>query len=288
MGDVMVFGFSADPLLALRIILKGASLPQLARRAGQSATELPGRNGGFAFGIPSGVAARHNRPMSQAKRAAGILAAQQVESGQALGLGTGSTVEPFLDELARRVRDEGLRVRGVPTSQRTERRARELGIEIASLEQLPSLDLCIDGADEIDPKLRMIKGGGGALLREKVVARSAARMLIVVDESKCVDRLGTTFALPIEVVPFALPLVRRELGDFGAQLVLRQDAGEEYRTDNGNAILDARFPDGIEDPERIERMMGEVPGVVCVGLFLGLADGRVVGRADGTAGLAWA
>ena len=226
--------------------------------------------------------------MSEAKRAAGVLAAQQVESGQALGLGTGSTVDPFLVELARRVREEGLRVRGVPTSRQTELRARELGLEILSLEELPRLDLCVDGADEIDPELRMIKGGGGALLREKVVATASDRMLIVVDESKCVQRLGTTFALPIEVVPFALPLARRELESFGAELVLRQKDGSEYRTDNGNAILDARFPEGIADAQRVEREMGSIPGVVCVGLFLGLAHGRVVGRANGTADLAWA
>ena len=121
-----------------------------------------------------------------------------------------------------------------------------------------------------------------------MVATASDRMLIVVDESKCVQRLGTTFALPIEVVPFALPLARRELESFGAELVLRQKDGSEYRTDNGNAILDARFPEGIADAQRVEREMGSIPGVVCVGLFLGLAHGRVVGRANGTADLAWA
>jgi ribose 5-phosphate isomerase A len=222
--------------------------------------------------------------MSLAKAAAGRLAASLVQDGMALGLGTGSTVAFFLEALAERVRAEGLRLRGVPTSLDTERRCWELGLPLAGLEELERLDLTIDGADEIDPQFRLIKGGGGALLREKVVAQQSRELVIVVDPKKRVERLGTTFALPVEVVPFALAPVLRAVRALGANPVQRgAHALPPYRTDNGNAVLDLSFPDGIADPQALEQRLKAIAGVVEVGLFIGLAHGVIVGFEDGRA-----
>jgi ribose 5-phosphate isomerase A len=216
------------------------------------------------------------------KEASGRRAAGFVEDGMTLGLGTGSTVHFALLGLSERIRAEGLRVRGVPTSLDTERKAREWGIPLLELGAADSLDLAIDGADEIDAQFRMIKGGGGALLREKVVASLARRVVIVVGENKVVARLGTTFALPVEVVPFALPSVARAIARLGCTPRERQREGKSYRTDNGNAILDCSFAQGIADPGALERALRTVPGVVESGLFLGLAHVLVVGKDDGS------
>ncbi len=219
--------------------------------------------------------------MSKAKEAAGRHAAGFVEEGMTVGLGTGSTVHFTLAALGERVK-AGLGIRGVPTSIDTERKARELGIAIVGLEEAPAIDLAIDGADEIDSSFQMIKGGGGALLREKVVARAAQHVVIVVDPDKVVARLGERFLLPIEVVPFARAIVRRELERMKAEPVLRLvDRGRVYRTDNGNEILDVRFPGGIADPASLERELASIPGIVESGLFVGLADLLVVGRESG-------
>ena len=216
-----------------------------------------------------------------AKEIAGRRAAAEAQPGMLLGLGKGSTVHWTLQALGERAA-RGERVRGVPTSLDTERKARQLGIEILRLDEVVALDLAIDGADEIDARFRMIKGGGGALLREKVVASLARRVVIVVGANKVVERLGTTFALPIEVVPFALAPVARRLALLGCDPKLRLGKdGLEYRTDNGNAILDCAFAHGIVDPERLERDIDAIPGVVESGLFLGLAHARVVGHDDG-------
>ncbi|HKE01320.1 MAG TPA: ribose-5-phosphate isomerase RpiA [Planctomycetota bacterium] len=219
--------------------------------------------------------------MSDGKRAAGERAAGYVESGMTLGLGTGSTVEHFLRRLGERVRDEGLRVRGVPTSRATESSAARHGIPLASLEEVSELDLTVDGADEIDASFRMIKGGGGALLREKVVASISRFEVIVVGEGKTVERLGRTFPLPVEVVPFALPVVLRSLAKLGDPGVRAKD-GVPYRTDNGNAVVDVRFDGGIEDPGALDAALRRIPGVVETGLFLGLAHRLVIGRDDGS------
>ncbi len=224
--------------------------------------------------------------MSEAKRAAGLEAARHVEDGMTLGLGTGSTVLFFLEALAALV-EGGLKVRGVPTSVGTEKVAGRLGLPLVALDDVERLDLTVDGADEIDPAYDMIKGGGGALLREKVIASISERVLIVVDERKAVERLGTTFALPVEVAPFALSTVARAIEGVGARPVERMAAETSYRTDNGNAILDAHFPQGIESAAQVENGLLHVPGIVEVGLFIGLAHGRVVGREDGTVEVAW-
>lgn len=220
--------------------------------------------------------------MSRAKEACGRRAAEYVEDGMTVGLGTGSTVRHTLLALGERVR-EGLTLRGVPTSVETEELARELGIPLATLAEVESIDLTIDGADEIDPEFRLTKGGGGALLREKVVASISKREVIVVGRDKLVERLGTTFLLPVEVVPFARPTVARAIARLGATPAVRMaDADRPFVTDNGNEILDAQFPDGIADPETTERELLAIPGVVECGLFLGLAHVMVVGDEDGS------
>lgn len=215
------------------------------------------------------------------KELAGRRAARFVENGMVVGLGTGSTVRFTLLELAERVRKDGLRFRGIPTSTDTERKAREWGLELATLDETPALDLAIDGADEVEPAFQMTKGGGGALLREKVVASIARRVIIVVGREKLVPRLGASFPLPIEIVPFARGPVERTLVALGARPLLRGGA-TPYVTDNGNWILDARFDGGIVDPRALEDRLARVPGIVESGLFIDLAHALVVGSSDGT------
>jgi ribose 5-phosphate isomerase A len=221
-------------------------------------------------------------PAPDPKEIAGRKAAEFVEDGMTLGLGTGSTVHFTLLRLSERIRAEGLKLRGLPTSLDTERKAREWGIPLVELGAVESLDLAIDGADEIDPRFQMIKGGGGALLREKVVASLARRVVIVAGENKVVSRLGTTFALPVEVVPFALASVARAIARLGCEPKERLREGRGYRTDNGNAILDCSFARGIEDAPALERALRTIPGVVESGLFIGLAHVLVLGKDDGT------
>ncbi|HPF14533.1 MAG TPA: ribose-5-phosphate isomerase RpiA, partial [Planctomycetota bacterium] len=206
------------------------------------------------------------------KQVAGSQAASLVEDGMVVGLGTGSTVYFTLQTLAQRIQTEGLRIQGVPTSIDTEDKAREMGIPLIGLDRVERIDLTIDGADEADHDFRLTKGGGGALLREKVVAYLSDRVAIVMTPNKLVRRLGQTFALPVEVVPFAGPVIARELTRLGAEVQLRtQIDGRAYLTDNHNQIYDCRFPAGIEDPVELERHLAHVPGVVESGLFIGLA-----------------
>lgn len=220
--------------------------------------------------------------MHDPKRIAGRRAADYVQDGMTLGLGTGSTVFYTLERIGERIREEGLKLRGVPTSVDTEGKAADFGIPLVALDAVESLDLTIDGADEIDPSFHMTKGGGGALLREKVVASITKREVIVVGRNKVVERLGTTFDLPVEVVPFARAVVERGIRALGAQPKLRRTAaGGEYRTDNGNQILDCHFPEGIADPARTEAELDAIPGVVESGLFVGLAHVLIVGEENG-------
>ncbi len=199
-----------------------------------------------------------------------------------VGLGTGSTVQFTLFELADRIRREKLSIRGVPTSLDTERTARELEIPLVGLASVSTIDAAIDGADEIDPRFHMIKGGGGALLREKVVASLSKEIVIAVDRSKLVERLGIRFLLPVEVVPFARSAVARRLRQLGATPTVRmRNGGESYLTDNGNEILDCKFEGGISDPAELERRINLIPGVVENGLFVGLAKVLVIGGEDG-------
>jgi ribose 5-phosphate isomerase A len=221
--------------------------------------------------------------MSKSKEAAGRRAAAFVQSGMTVGLGTGSTVHFTLLELAARCQREALVLRGVPTSLDTQRKARELGLALASLAEVDSIDVTIDGADEVDPAFHLIKGGGGALLREKVVASITRREVIVVGRDKLSPRLGTSFRLPVEVVPFARPMVQRELARLGFDALPRSARdGAAYHTDNGNEILDCRIPGGIADPPNLERRLKSIPGIVEVGLFCNLAHALVIGDEDGS------
>jgi ribose 5-phosphate isomerase A len=211
------------------------------------------------------------------KRAAAARAAALVDDGMVLGLGTGSTVAHVLTALAARVRD-GLRVAGIPSSLATEAVAARLGIPLTTLDAHATLDLTIDGADEVDPALDLIKGAGGALLREKVLAAVSRRLVIVVDDSKLVARLGQRFAVPVEVVPFALPAVARALADL--QPLPRRRDGQLVVTDNGNQIVDIR-PGPLADPAALADRLARLPGVVDHGLFLGMTSTVIVGRSDG-------
>ncbi|MGU3493565.1 ribose-5-phosphate isomerase RpiA [Xanthobacteraceae bacterium A53D] len=219
------------------------------------------------------------------KRRAAARALEYVTDGMRLGLGTGSTAKHFVDLLAQRVAG-GLKVVGVPTSEQTKAQALSLGVPLATLDEQPELDICIDGADEIGPELALIKGGGGALLREKIVASAAREMIVIADETKLVDTLGK-FPLPIEIVTFGITATSRRLdaaiasaGCAGElRLRLRAD-GTPFVTDQGNHILDAHLG-RITDPRRLARAIEEVAGVVEHGLFLGLARRAVLAGADG-------
>ena len=210
-----------------------------------------------------------------AKRAAATRALDFVEQGMRLGLGTGSTAHVFVELLGERVA-QGLRIIGIPTSERTAAQARDLGIELSTLDDEPELDLTIDGADEYDPKLRLVKGGGGALLREKITAAASRRMIVIADESKAVETLGR-FPLPVEVNRFGLAVTRaavmREARRCGCEgeVDLRVAAGAEYVTDGGHLILDCRFG-RIPEPEELALRLNAVPGVVEHGLFIGYAS----------------
>jgi len=192
----------------------------------------------------------------------------------ALGLGTGSTVQYFLEAVAERLSSGALdSIKGVPTSVRTQQACQDLDIPLTTLSAHPRLDVAVDGADEVDPQLRLIKGLGGALLREKMVAQASQRFVIIADDSKCVDRLGTRSPLPVEVVTFEWRAHLGFLGDLGAEPTMRKDpSGEPYVTDNGNYILDCRFASGIEDPAALDLALLGRAGIVDHGLFLGLAS----------------
>ncbi|HEV2131256.1 MAG TPA: ribose 5-phosphate isomerase A, partial [Longimicrobiaceae bacterium] len=219
------------------------------------------------------------------KRAAAERAAEWIEDGMILGLGTGSTVRHLLDHIAvRREAGEWREVVGVPTSEDTMRRARALGLPLASLEERPRLDLTLDGADEVDPELRLIKGLGGALLREKIVAVASSRLVIMVDQSKQVSRLGTRAPLPVEVDPFGAAIQPAYLRALGAEPVLRRRSdGTPFVTDGGNHIFDCHFPEGIKDPDEVAAALNRRPGILEHGLFLGMVSAVVVAGAEGVA-----
>ena len=213
--------------------------------------------------------------MEDDKQRAAAAALAYVEPGMKLGLGTGSTATRFVDLLGAKVA-EGLKILCVPTSEATRNQASSLGVPLTTLEAEPELDLVVDGADEVDGELRLIKGGGGALLREKIVAASAGRMIVIVDASKKVARLGA-FPLPVEVAPFGVGSTQRRLERVCARLglageiKLRRREGETFVTDGGHLILDCAFG-AIADAERLAAELAALPGVVEHGLFLGLAS----------------
>lgn len=218
-------------------------------------------------------------PSEMGKAIAGAKAAEAVSPGMKVGLGTGSTVAYFLEALGARCRGGELPgTLGVPTSIWTEERSRELGIPLTTLEEAGALDVTVDGADEVDPSLDLIKGLGGALLREKMVAQATFHYIVVADDRKVVDRLGTRSPLPVEVIPFAWRSHVPFFDGLGARAELRREPdGTPFLTDNGNHILHCTFPEGIEDPMALEETLARRAGIVESGLFLGVAAEVLVG-----------
>jgi len=212
------------------------------------------------------------------KRLAAAAGVQHVRDGMLLGLGSGSTAEYAIRLLGQRVRS-GLCVRGIPTSRRSEALAREEGIPLATFDEAEEIDLTLDGADEIGPGLSLIKGGGGALLHEKIVAAASRRVMILAESRKLVPALGA-FPLPVEVIPFGWQVAARRIRELGAAPVLRLDLhGDPFITDEGNHILDCPFG-RIPEPETLAAALHAIPGVVEHGLFLGLAGLALIGRGD--------
>ena len=217
----------------------------------------------------------------QQKRAAAERAVTYVESGMRLGLGTGSTAKHVLDVLSERLSDGTLRdVGGVPTSRATVEYARSLGIPLLDLDDVQRLDLAIDGADEVDPRLNLIKGLGGALLWEKIVESAADRFVVVVDESKLVQRLGEKAPVPVEVVPFGWRSLLPHFTAAGARPELRLADGEPLLTDGGHYIVDCHFAGGIDDPGELAVHLRARAGVVETGMFIGMATAVVVAGVD--------
>ena len=206
----------------------------------------------------------------QEKEAAARASLQYVKDGQVVGLGTGSTAAYFIKLLGEKVK-QGLRIRGIPTSIRSRELAMSLGIPLTTLDECQEIAVTVDGADEVDPQLRLIKGGGGAMLREKIVASATEKLVIVADATKQVERLGK-FPLPVEVIRFAQALVAKRITALGAHVQLRPGpGGKPYLTDENNHILDCRFEE-IRDADGLARTLSEMPGVVEHGLFIGMAS----------------
>lgn len=217
-----------------------------------------------------------------AKKDAGAAAVRLVEDGMRLGLGTGSTVAFFLEELAQRIKTEGIRVFGVPTSESTRQQATRYGIPIAADSTCDlTNDLCIDGADRVDRQGHLIKGGGGALLREKMVAYASHQLCIMVDPSKLRSTLDDSFPVPIECIQFGITSTMAHLEQHHCQPHLRQQGSQPYITDNGHVIVDCTFSK-LTDPANMEARLLAIPGVVEVGLFCGMLNTLIVGHGDGS------
>jgi ribose 5-phosphate isomerase A len=208
--------------------------------------------------------------------ALGHYALRFAKPGDVVGLGTGRAATAFINALGASL----IQVRGIPTSRASEELGRALGIEITSLADTPKIDTDFDGADEVDPRLNLIKGYGGALVREKIVAAASRRFIVLVGEEKLVKRLGARGSLPVEVVPFALPLAMRRVAALGLKPKVRQKDGADFVTDNGNLILDCGVKE-IRNPARLDRELREIPGVVGTGLFVGMASMVLVARDSG-------
>lgn len=224
-------------------------------------------------GLSKGIAPPDGGLLALAERALAL-----VRDGDVVGLGSGRAAAAFLHALAARIR-AGLAVRGVPTSEATAALARALGIPLVELDERP-LALTVDGADEVDPHLDLIKGYGGALVRERIVAAASRRQVILVEAEKLVPVLGARGRLPVEIVPFALPLCRRRLEALGCRPVVRRAEGRPVPSDNGNLLLDCAVGP-LEDPAALERGLRAIPGVVDTGLFLGTADAVFVAEGGG-------
>lgn len=217
--------------------------------------------------------------LDELKRQAALKAVDYVQDGMVIGLGTGSTAKHMILALGERIR-RGLKIRGVPTSQETADLARSQGIALIESDNTWTLDLAIDGADQVDPQLCLIKGGGGALLKEKIVAAAARQLIIVVDHTKRVPMLGNSFPLPIEVVPFGWGNTAKQLEAIAGKAVLREREGRPFRTEAGHFILDLHVG-SITDPADLEIRLNQVPGVVETGLFVGRTSLLIVGTPEG-------
>ena len=219
---------------------------------------------------------------SEAKRRAAVASTELVRSGQIVGLGSGSTANYMIEELGRRIREEKLKITGVPTSNQTAELAAKCGIPLTTLDEHPRLDIAIDGADQVDPRLNLIKGMGGALTREKIVDGAAETLAIIVDESKMTPQLGVNQVVPVEAVPFATAPVMSKLVRLGGKPSIRtaKDKRGYFVTDNGNNIVDVDFG-AINDVKGLERKIKMISGVVESGLFVGMAKIVFVGAASG-------
>jgi ribose 5-phosphate isomerase A len=217
----------------------------------------------------------------EAKKQVALEAVKHIEDGFVVGLGSGSTAAYVIRELGRLIHQNGLRVLGVPSSSQAFLLAVSSGVPLTTLDEYSVIDLAIDGADEVNKQMDMIKGGGGALTREKIVASAAKQVVIVADETKLVEKLGTTFRVPVEVLPFALATVSAGIKKLGGKPFLRESKGKvgAVVTDNGNYIVDVDFGP-IDNAEELSRRLKLVPGVIETGLFIGLADIIYLGKAD--------
>ncbi|MCT1902224.1 ribose-5-phosphate isomerase RpiA [Oceanobacillus sojae] len=215
----------------------------------------------------------------QLKKAVGEKAAALVEDGMKVGIGFGSTVYWFVRALGERVKQEGLDIEGIPSSILTGEWAKEFGVPLTDFATTKELDITIDGSDEVDPDFQLIKGGGAALFREKIIAQAAKKLIIIVDESKMVDHLGA-FALPVEILPFAWERTTYEIEKLGCTPVLRLKDGETLITDNGNYIVDCPF-EKIKDPADLDRKLQSIVGVVETGLFIDMADTVIISGSEG-------
>jgi ribose 5-phosphate isomerase A len=212
------------------------------------------------------------------KRLAAITALDEIHNNMIVGLGTGSTASHFIRELGKRVQD-GLRVLGIPTSEASRVLAEEVRVPLTSLKEHPEIDVTVDGADEVSPSLDLIKGLGGALVREKIVAHASNRVIIVVDESKMVTQLGTRAPIPVEVVPFAVDSLMLQLVRWKGSVNIREKNGQPFVSDNGNTILDWQH-DAIEDPHGVEMKLKAITGVVDSGIFSNVAAMVIVAGAS--------
>jgi ribose 5-phosphate isomerase A len=210
------------------------------------------------------------------KRQAALRALEEIRDGMVVGLGTGSTASLFIRKLGR----AGFKIAAIPTSEESRRLAEEVGIRLTTFKENPSIDVTVDGADEVSPELDLIKGLGGALVREKIVAHASRRVVIVVDESKLVDRLGSKTAIPIEVIPIAAPRLLLQLQELGGEARVREKDGQEFVSDNGNTIIDWKHG-VIGDPAALEKQLKSTTGIVDSGIFAKVADCVIVAGANG-------
>lgn len=221
-------------------------------------------------------------PIQKAKQAAGKAAAALVQKGMLVGLGTGSTADFFIESLIERCKKEPLNITAFPSSQKSAQMAIAGGIPLCDENTITTLDIAVDGADEIDHQKRMIKGGGGAMLREKIVAGMSKEMIVIIDQNKLVDHLGGC-PLPIEVIPFAHHATLSKVQKLGYDGVMRLSKDEQlYVTDNGNYIIDIHFSNGCRSPEKDQTILSAIPGVVATGFFFGMAGRVIVGQFDGS------